>query len=185
MLLLPGDLAYADRVQNLWDSFGHLVDPLASQRPWIVTQGNHEVEKTPVADRSYTDFDNESKQYKWLQGDLKKGDKESVNMKASMKDLLYKARVDVIFEGHVHAYERFTWVYKNKGDKCGPIYINIGDGGNREGLATKYKNPNQIFHYSGRLTLDMGHWRCLMQHMHFGIGIRMIIMKQLLMTQFG
>ncbi|KAE9590850.1 putative Acid phosphatase [Lupinus albus] len=58
-------------------------------------------------------------------------------MKASMEYLLYNARVDVIFQGHVHAYERFTRVYKGKGNKCGPIYITIGDGGNREGLATK------------------------------------------------
>ncbi|CAL0309945.1 unnamed protein product [Lupinus luteus] len=48
MLLLPGDLAYADFIQKRWDSFGRLVDPLASQRPWMVTQGNHEVEKMPL-----------------------------------------------------------------------------------------------------------------------------------------
>ncbi|KAE8680570.1 Mitochondrial acyl carrier protein 2 [Hibiscus syriacus] len=48
VLLLPGDLAYADFVQPLWDSFGRLVEPLASQRPWMVTQGNHEVEKIPA-----------------------------------------------------------------------------------------------------------------------------------------
>ncbi|CAL0309944.1 unnamed protein product [Lupinus luteus] len=204
MLLLPGDLAYADLLQHLWDSFGRLVEPLASQRPWMVTQGNHEVEKIPKVHHttftaynarwkmpyeesgsdsnlyysfdvagvhvimlgSYTDFDRKSKQYKWLEGDLKKvnrentpwlvvlvhapwynsntahqDEKESVNMKASMEDLLYHARVDVIFEGHVHAYERFARVYKDKDDKCGPIYINIGDGGNREGLAKKYIYP--------------------------------------------
>ncbi|OIV92164.1 hypothetical protein TanjilG_27661 [Lupinus angustifolius] len=204
MLLLPGDLAYADCVQNLWDSFGRLVDPLASQRPWMVTQGNHEVEKIPLLHSepftaynarwkmpyeesgsdsnlyysfdvagvhvimlgSYTDFDRESNQYKWLQKDLEnvirvktpwvvvlvhapwynsnnahQGESESDDMKASMEDLIYQAHVDVVFEGHVHAYERFTRVYKDKGDNCGPVYINIGDGGNREGLATKYIDP--------------------------------------------
>ncbi|KAE9590853.1 hypothetical protein Lal_00022999 [Lupinus albus] len=204
MLLLPGDLAYADLNQNLWDSFGRLVDPLASRRPWMVTQGNHEVEKIPVLHNepfiaynkrwkmpfedsgsdsnlyysfdvagvhvimlgSYTDFDSKSNQYKWLQKDLEnvirektpwvvvlihapwynsnnahQGESESVDMKASMEDLLYLARADVVFEGHVHAYERFSRVYKDKGDKCGPMYINIGDGGNREGLATKYIDP--------------------------------------------
>ncbi|CAL0309946.1 unnamed protein product [Lupinus luteus] len=171
MLLLPGDLSYADKHQKLWDSFGRLVDPLASQRPWMVTQGNHEVETIPMIHHSsftaynarwkmpyeesgsdsnlyysfdvagvhvimlgsYTDFGTGSKQYKWLQGDLKKvnrkntpwlvvlvhapwynsntahqGEKESVKMKANMEDLLYHARVDVIFAGHVHAYERFV-----------------------------------------------------------------------------
>ncbi|KAI4300455.1 hypothetical protein L6164_033832 [Bauhinia variegata] len=204
MLLLPGDLSYADTVQSSWDSFGRLVEPLASQRPWMVTQGNHEVEKIPLFHRtpftaynarwrmpfedsrsdsnlyysfdvaavhvimlgSYTDFDSDSAQYKWLQSDLSKVDKgktpwivvlihapwynsntahqgevESYEMKAAMEDLLYRARVDLVFAGHVHAYERFTQVYKDKADNCGPVHITIGDGGNREGLATKYEDP--------------------------------------------
>lgn len=47
MLLLPGDLSYADYMQHLWDSFGTLVEPLASTRPWMVTEGNHEKERIP------------------------------------------------------------------------------------------------------------------------------------------
>ncbi|XP_057438141.1 probable purple acid phosphatase 20 [Lotus japonicus] len=204
MLLLPGDLSYADFIQTRWDSFGRLVEPLASQRPWMVTQGNHEVEKIPIIHRtpftaynarwrmpfeesgsdsnlyysfdvagvhvimlgSYTDFDPGSSQYEWLQGDLGKinrgktpwvmvllhapwynsntahqGESESEDMKEAMEDLLYHARVDVVFTGHVHAYERFTRVYKDKADNCGPVHITIGDGGNREGLATKYIDP--------------------------------------------
>ena len=82
---------------------------------------------------SYTDFDSYSPQYKWLQNDLQtvnkrttpwivvlihapwynsntahQGEPESINMKVAMEDLLYQARVDVVFEGHVHAYERFV-----------------------------------------------------------------------------
>ncbi|KAI4348981.1 hypothetical protein L6164_009641 [Bauhinia variegata] len=204
MLLLPGDLSYADDVQSLWDSFGRLVEPLASQRPWMVTQGNHEVEKIPLFHRkpftaynarwrmpfeesgsdsnlyysfdvatvhvimlgSYADFAPHSAQYKWLEGDLNKVDREktpwilvlihapwynsntahqgeiqSIAMKAAMEDLLYRARVDLVFAGHVHAYERFTRVYKDKADSCGPVHVTIGDGGNREGLATRYIDP--------------------------------------------
>ncbi|KAK4281641.1 hypothetical protein QN277_013109 [Acacia crassicarpa] len=204
MLLLPGDLSYADTVQDRWDSYGRLVEPLASQRPWMVTQGNHEIETIPVLHSqpftaynarwrmpfeqsgsdsnlyysfdvagvhvimlgSYTDFDSDSAQYKWLVGDLQKVDRnktpwllvllhapwynsntahqnepQSYDMKASMEDLLYQARVDVVFAGHVHAYERFTRVYKDKADNCGSVYITIGDGGNREGLASKYIDP--------------------------------------------
>ncbi|KAL6653131.1 hypothetical protein ACP70R_012056 [Stipagrostis hirtigluma subsp. patula] len=44
VLLLPGDLSYADRHQERWDSFGRMVQPLASARPWMVTAGNHERE---------------------------------------------------------------------------------------------------------------------------------------------
>ncbi|CAN6452272.1 unnamed protein product [Victoria cruziana] len=46
--LLPGDLSYADYWQYLWDSFGELVQPLASARPWMVTEGNHEKESIPL-----------------------------------------------------------------------------------------------------------------------------------------
>ncbi|XP_059667461.1 probable purple acid phosphatase 20 isoform X2 [Cornus florida] len=204
VFILPGDLSYADFIQPQWDSFGRLVEPLASQRPWMVTQGNHEIEKIPLVHSqpftsynkrwlmpfqesgsdsnlyysfevagvhvimlgSYTDFDPSSGQYQWLQADLGKvdrkrtpwlvvivhapwynsntahqGEHESDDMKAAMEGLLYGARVDVVFAGHVHAYERFTRVYKEKTDNCGPVYITIGDGGNREGLANKYIDP--------------------------------------------
>ncbi|XP_021764750.1 probable purple acid phosphatase 20 [Chenopodium quinoa] len=205
MLLLPGDLSYADFWQPYWDSFGRLVEPLASQRPWMVTIGNHEVEKIPIIHPtpftsynarwhmpfeesespsnlyysfdvasevhvimlgSYTDFDQGSSQYTWLEGDLKKvnrkktswvvvvlhapwynsnmahvGEYESVDMRKAMEQLLYDARVDIVFAGHVHAYERFTRVYDGKANKCGPMHITIGDGGNREGLARKFMDP--------------------------------------------
>ncbi|KAK9755643.1 hypothetical protein RND81_01G040500 [Saponaria officinalis] len=205
MLLLPGDLSYADMWQPSWDSFGRMVEPVASQRPWIVTQGNHEVEKIPVVHStpftaynsrwrmpfeesgsssnlyysfdvasvvhvimlgSYTDFNPGSSQYTWLEGDLKKidrkrtpwvivlfhapwynsnkahqGEKESIGMKNAMEQLLYNARVDVVFVGHVHAYERFTRIYDGVANKCGPMHITIGDGGNREGLASSFQNP--------------------------------------------
>ncbi|KAK2997665.1 hypothetical protein RJ639_025003 [Escallonia herrerae] len=204
VLLLPGDLSYADYLQQLWDSFGRLVEPLASQRPWMVTQGNHEVEKIPLLHStpftsynarwpmpfeesgsnsnsyysfevagvhitmlgSYTHFGVGSEQYEWLQSDLGKvnrtktpwivvllhapwynsntahqGETESIDMKTAMEGLLYGSRVDVVFAGHVHAYERFTRVYKEQADDCGPVHITIGDGGNREGLASKYISP--------------------------------------------
>ncbi|XP_010527652.1 PREDICTED: probable purple acid phosphatase 20 [Tarenaya hassleriana] len=204
VFILPGDLAYADFRQPLWDSFGRLVQPLASQRPWMVTQGNHEVEKLPIVHNepftaynarwimpyeesgstsnlyysfnvagvhvimlgSYTDFGPTSDQYKWLENDIKKidrkitpwvvavvhapwyssnkahlGEDESVKMKEDMETMLYQARVDLVFAGHVHAYERFSRVYQDKFDKCGPMYITIGDGGNLEGLASKYIDP--------------------------------------------
>lgn len=82
---------------------------------------------------SYTDFSVGSEQYNWLKSDLSKVDKRitpwivavihapwynsnfahrgesaSVDMKAAMEDLLYKAHVDIVFAGHVHAYERFV-----------------------------------------------------------------------------
>ncbi|CAA0818846.1 Probable purple acid phosphatase 20 [Striga hermonthica] len=162
VLILAGDLAYADLKQRLWDAFGHLVQPQASRRPRMVTQGNHEIERIPfIHKEKFTSYDAGSAQYRWLQADRGKtpwlvaimhapwyntinahqGEYESSVMRESMEDLLYKASVDVVFADHVHAYERFVRVYKNKADKCGPVYITIGDGGNREGLATNYIDP--------------------------------------------
>lgn len=56
LLLLPGDLSYADYIQPQWDSFGQLVHPLASTRPWMVTQGNHDKEDIPMLEHSFVSY---------------------------------------------------------------------------------------------------------------------------------
>ncbi|XP_058209332.1 purple acid phosphatase 18 [Rhododendron vialii] len=199
--LLPGDLSYADYMQSQWDTFGELVQPLASAKPWMVTEGNHEKEnilmledefvaynarwKMPFEESgsssnlyysfevagvhlimlgSYTDYDEYSDQYSWLKADLLKVDRkrtpwllvlfhapwynsnkahqgEGDSMMAAMEPLLYAAGVDITFAGHVHAYERSKRVYSGRSDPCGAVHITVGDGGNREGLATKYITP--------------------------------------------
>ncbi|KAL8509974.1 hypothetical protein ACS0TY_016983 [Phlomoides rotata] len=199
--MLPGDLSYADYIQRKWDTFGKLVQPLASARPWMVTQGNHEKEVIPllvdsfksynsrwkmpyeesgsssnlyysfdvagahiIMLGSYTDYDQYSDQYTWLKADLSKVDRkrtpwllvlfhvpwynsnhahqgEADDMKEAMEPLLHAAGADVVFTGHVHAYERSKRVYNGKSDSCGTVHITIGDGGNREGLAHGYINP--------------------------------------------
>jgi len=199
--LLPGDLSYADYMQSQWDTFGELVEPLASAKPWMVTEGNHEKEKIlfledgfvsynarwkmPFAESgsssnlyysfdvagvhlimlgSYTDYDEYSDQYSWLKADLLKVDRkrtpwllvlfhapwynsnkahqgEGDDMMAAMEPLLYAAGVDIAFAGHVHAYERTKRVFGGRSDPCGAVHITVGDGGNREGLATKYNEP--------------------------------------------
>ncbi|XP_048559505.1 purple acid phosphatase 22-like isoform X1 [Triticum urartu] len=222
MLLLPGDLSYADTQQPLWDSFGRLVQPLASARPWMVTEGNHEAEALPVVGfapfvaynarwrmpheesgsasnlyysfdaaggaahvvmlGSYAEFEEGSAQRAWLERDLAGVDRrrtpwllvllhapwyntnqahqgEGEAMRAAMESLLYEARVDVVFSGHVHAYERFTRVYDNEADGRGPMYITIGDGGNREGLALKFLDYHKSAHLSVFQEASFGHGR--------------------------
>ncbi|XP_065862367.1 purple acid phosphatase 18 [Euphorbia lathyris] len=199
--LVPGDLAYADYIQHRWDTFGELVQPLASSRPWMVTEGNHESESVPFFKNafesynsrwkmpfkesgstsnlyysfevagahiimlgSYTDYDKSSNQYNWLKGDLAKVDRkktpwllvlfhvpwynsntahrgEGDKMMEAMEPLLNAAGVDILLAGHVHAYERTKRVRKGQLDPCGAVHITIGDGGNREGLAHSYIDP--------------------------------------------
>lgn len=171
VVLVTGDLSYADSQQPLWDSFGRFVEPYASHRPWMVTEGNHEMEVFPIIYPhgfkafnsrwpmpfkesgsasnlyysfevagchvimlgSYEEFEEGSDQYRWLKGDLGKVDRsrtpwlivlihapwyntnlahkgEGESMRKAMEELLYEASVDLVFAGHVHAYERFVSV---------------------------------------------------------------------------
>uniref|UniRef100_A0A0D9W4M1 Purple acid phosphatase n=1 Tax=Leersia perrieri TaxID=77586 RepID=A0A0D9W4M1_9ORYZ len=222
VLLVPGDLSYADTQQPLWDSFGRFVQRYASRRPWMVTEGNHEVEAampvpgsprpfTAYAARwrmpheesgsasglyysfdaaggdvhvvmlgSYAGFNESSEQYAWLARDLAAVDRgatpwvvvllhapwyntnaahegEGEAMRKAMERLLYEARVDVVFAGHVHAYERFTRVYNNEANPCGPVHITIGDGGNREGLAFDFRKNHRLAPLSAMREASFGH----------------------------
>jgi hypothetical protein len=112
---------------------------------------------------SYADFSQQSAQYEWLAADLAKVDRsktpwllavwhtpwytsnahhpmtEGSEMRGSMEALMLHYEVDVVFNGHVHAYERTNPVAFEKVDcKAGIHYITIGDGGNREEFATPW-----------------------------------------------
>ncbi|XP_047311679.1 purple acid phosphatase 15-like [Impatiens glandulifera] len=107
---------------------------------------------------AYINYNKSGDQYKWVKRDLEKVDRkrtpwlvaswhppwynsykahyrEAECMKLAFEDLLYKHRVDLVVNGHVHAYERSNRVYNYKLDPCGPVHITIGDGGNREKMA--------------------------------------------------
>ena len=49
--------------------------------------------------------------------------------------------VDIVLNGHVHAYERTAAVYKWQLNECGPVHLNLGDGGNREGAYVPWREP--------------------------------------------
>ena len=44
------------RWQGRLDTFGQLVEPLASARPWMVTQGNHEKERIPFVSDGFESY---------------------------------------------------------------------------------------------------------------------------------
>ncbi|KAI3743112.1 hypothetical protein L1987_60815 [Smallanthus sonchifolius] len=104
---------------------------------------------------AYVDYNRTGAQYSWLQNDLSRLNRtvtpwlvaawhspwynsysshyqEFECMRVEMEQLLYQYRVDIVFSGHVHAYERMNRVYNYSLDPCGPVYITIGDGGNIE-----------------------------------------------------
>ena len=116
--------------------------------------------------RAYDDAPLALRRYAWLKADLAKVDRgktpwlvavlhapwynsnhahqhehEEDDMRASMEAMLKDAHLDAMFAGHVHAYERVSRVFDGNKDDCAPAYFNIGDGGNREGLASHYLDP--------------------------------------------
>lgn len=230
MILHAGDLSYADCDQELWDSYGDMIEPLASIKPWMVCPGNHEIEfngsdymnlftafesryrmpyfrqatygeviiKSAINPKTgmpyctpsifqteynfgnsffsfdsglahiiylnpYTNSTPTSQQFNWLQNNLELVDRnitpwlivvmhcpwyssnsnhfaeqQTIQMRESMEELFYKYSVNIVFNGHVHDYERTYPVYKNNTDIYGTIYITIGNAGNLEGLDNKY-----------------------------------------------
>ncbi|KAM3290180.1 purple acid phosphatase 23 isoform X1 [Capsicum chacoense] len=104
---------------------------------------------------AYVDYNQTSAQYSWLLDDLEKVDRgvtpwlvaawhapwynsysshyqEFECMRQEMEETLYTYRVDIVFSGHVHAYERMNRVFNYTLNPCGPVYITVGDGGNIE-----------------------------------------------------
>jgi hypothetical protein len=230
MILHAGDLSYADCNQELWDSYGLMIEPLSSVKPWMVCPGNHEIEfngtdysnlftafekryrmpyvkpaefgnviiKSPINSKtgqpyctpsvfqteynfgnsfysfetglahiiflnSYTNSSPSSQQFNWLQNDMLSvdrtvtpwlivvmhcpwyssnknhyADEQTVLMREYMESLFYKYSVNIVFNGHVHDYERSYPVFMNNTDEYGTVYITIGNAGNLEGLDNKY-----------------------------------------------
>ncbi|RHY39564.1 hypothetical protein DYB30_000472 [Aphanomyces astaci] len=66
-------------------------------------------------------------------------------MRKDMEELLFDHRVHVVLAGHVHSYERTFPVFRHERTVNAPIYVTIGDGGNREGLADKYIEPRPVW----------------------------------------
>lgn len=138
---------------------------------------------------SYSPFVKYTPQWKWLRDELPQVDREKTpwlivlmhvplynsneahfmegeSMRVVYESWFIKYKVDVIFAGHVHAYERsyrFSNIDYNittgnrypVADKSAPVYITVGDGGNQEGLASRFRDPQP--EYSAFREASYGH----------------------------
>ncbi|CAK9153193.1 unnamed protein product [Ilex paraguariensis] len=138
---------------------------------------------------SYSPFVKYTPQWRWLQEEFKRVDREKTpwlivlmhapiyssneahfmegeSMRAVFEYWFVKHKVDVVFAGHVHAYERSYRIsnihYNVSGgdrypvpDKSAPVYITAGDGGNQEGLAGRFRDPQPD--YSAFREASYGH----------------------------
>ncbi|GLD93863.1 hypothetical protein PINS_up002468 [Pythium insidiosum] len=134
----------------------------------------------------YVASDASSPQYQWLQAELGKVDRRitpwvvvimhgpwynsntahqghepHIAMKKDMEDLLFAHKIDLVFAGHVHAYERTHPVYKERVRADGAVYVVLGDGGNREGLAPTYIHPKPAWSAFRQANYGFGLFRVL------------------------
>jgi len=77
--------------------------------------------------------------YNTNSGHLNPGEEDTDYMRAAYEPLFNKYKVNFVFAGHVHAYERFMPTGLNatcdpNDMTSGPTYITVGDGGNHEQL---------------------------------------------------
>lgn len=138
---------------------------------------------------SYSAHGKYTPQWTWLRNELKRVDKkvtpwlivlmhapwynsntahymEGEGMRIEFESWFVKYKVDVVFAGHVHAFER-SYRVSNVAynivnadctpvqDKSAPVYITVGDGGNIEGLAGIYTEPQPA--YSAFREASFGH----------------------------
>ncbi|KAK9165397.1 hypothetical protein Scep_000588 [Stephania cephalantha] len=91
---------------------------------------------------------------------------EGETMRVMYEPWFVQYKVDVVFAGHVHAYERservsniayniVNGICTPVKDQSAPVYITIGDGGNLEGLATNMTYPQPK--YSAFREASFGH----------------------------
>ncbi|KDP38574.1 hypothetical protein JCGZ_04499 [Jatropha curcas] len=138
---------------------------------------------------SYSAFGKYTPQYRWLINELPKVNRsetpwlivlmhapmynsyahhymEGETMRVMYEEWFVKYKVDVVFAGHVHAYERSERISNieynivnglctPKSDQSAPVYITIGDGGNLEGLVTEMTEPQPS--YSAFREASFGH----------------------------
>jgi len=125
---------------------------------WSFDWGNVHV----VMLSSETDYSATSPQAKWLAADLAAVDRTTVPwiislwhrpwycsnkahqgegeaMRLTIEPILNKYKVDIVFNGHVHAYERVTEMYDFVPTPGKTSYFVVGNGGTPEGLATTWE----------------------------------------------
>ncbi|KAG9131081.1 hypothetical protein Leryth_006811 [Lithospermum erythrorhizon] len=128
---------------------------------------------------SYSAYGKYTPQYEWLKQELPKVNRsetpwlfvllhspwynsnnyhymEGESMRVAFEPWLVEHKVDLVFAGHVHSYERSGRVSNVRynitnglsmpiKDASAPVYLTIGDGGNIEGVANNFSEPQPSY----------------------------------------
>uniref|UniRef100_A0A0D9Y1T9 Purple acid phosphatase n=1 Tax=Leersia perrieri TaxID=77586 RepID=A0A0D9Y1T9_9ORYZ len=166
-VLFVGDLSYADKHpfhdNTRWDTWGRFSERSVAYQPWIWVAGNHEIDYAPELGET-TPFKPFTHRYPTPH--LASGSPEPYcnnfhymegePMRVEFERMAVDARVDLVFSGHVHAYERSFRVSNLRynitdglctpvRDRRAPVYVTIGDGGNIEGPADEMTWPQPAY----------------------------------------
>lgn len=163
----------------------HLASRSSSPLWYAIRRGSAHI----IVLNSYSPFVKYTPQFRWLREELPRVDREKTpwlivlmhvpiynsneahfmegeSMRSVYESWFIQYKVDIIFAGHVHAYERsfrISNIHYNVTsgdpypipDKSAPVYITVGDGGNQEGLAGRFRDPQPD--YSAFREASYGH----------------------------
>mmetsp|Transcript_32341 Transcript_32341/g.69713 ORF Transcript_32341/g.69713 Transcript_32341/m.69713 type:complete len:294 (-) Transcript_32341:38-919(-) len=127
---------------NMWHSFdigsAHIIH-VSSYHPYAAGTPQYTWLEEDLAsvDRAKTPWILVNLHAPWYNSNIAhQGEYQSYEVKKAWQPLLCAAGVNIMFAGHVHSYERIFPTCDNStiNAQTGITYINIGDGGNREGL---------------------------------------------------
>lgn len=136
---LKQDLAEANRPEN------------RAKQPWVIVLGHRPIY---AAISSYCSQSGEP---------INEGVSNALTLQKVFEDIFYENRVDLILNGHVHAYSRNYPAYRNKRIPCAgddslfikpkaPISVVYGNAGNIERIESGWIDPQpewEVTHYSG------------------------------------
>ncbi|KAE8657897.1 Bifunctional purple acid phosphatase 26 [Hibiscus syriacus] len=150
-VLFVGDLSYADRYQYndvgiRWDSWGRFVEKSTAYQPLIWSAGNHEIEYMPYMDE-VVPFKSYLQRYPTPHLACK-----SSSPMCNDVHFMEGESMRAVFEEwyNVSSGDRYPLP-----DKSTPVYITVGDGGNQEGLAGRFRDPQP--EYSAFREASYGH----------------------------
>jgi len=86
---------------------------------------------------------------------------EGKPIQQAIEQTLYDNKVDLVFSGHVHAYERTCQAYHYNCEAGAPYYVTIGDGGNAEGLAATWVEPQPAWSMYRQASYGFGELRVM------------------------
>ncbi|KAK9724078.1 hypothetical protein RND81_05G046400 [Saponaria officinalis] len=107
ILLLPGDLSYANSDQKYWDSFGRMVEPLASQRPWMVIEGEEDIDDSDFHKTMFTAYNS-----RWMMPYEESGSSSNMYYSFNVANAVHVIMLGS-YSDHNPGSNQYTWLERD------------------------------------------------------------------------